>query len=504
MFAKMSDECSPARVRKAISGYVKCEQDVRLADGLLNQSSPSSFNNMTLEQEFDSVSKLLWPEVLQKVEDKVRNFELLPKHGPGVTVDYVSHNNKWVQSTWPLRLQRSFPWEEYIAVGWSFLRETEPSDILEPGSEIPVKVITVPKTLKTPRIIAVEPTAMQYAQQGLLGAFSEAVESIDTARSFISWRSQEPNQLLARQASVTGSHATLDLSEASDRVSNQHVRLLLHRFPYLFDAVDDCRSRKADVPGYGVLRLAKFASMGSALCFPVESMVFLTIAFVGIQRELNRPLSLRDIKSFMGEVRTYGDDIIVPTRYVHTVISGLEDFGLRVNTGKSFWTGKFRESCGGDYYDGDDVSITRLRSSIPTSRQHVKEIVSTVSTRNQLYRAGLWRAAFFLDGVLSRLIPMPYVTDCSPSLGRVSFLGCDVNAVQRWDYDLQRPLIKGSAVVANPPADLLDGHGALRKCLTALELSKASTDLPGGTVEHLERAGRPRSVNIKTRWLSPV
>jgi len=126
---------------------------------------------------------------------------------------------------------------------------------------------------------------------------------------------------------MNGNLATLDLSEASDRVSNQHVRLLVKNHRALREAVDATRSRKADVLGK-TIRLAKFASMGSALCFPFEALVFATIVFVGIERELNRQLTQKDIESFYGRVRVYGDDIIVPVEYVESVVRELEALGF--------------------------------------------------------------------------------------------------------------------------------------------------------------------------------
>jgi len=203
-------------------------------------------------------------------------------------------------------------------------------------------------------------------------------------------RDQTPNQRLAREGSLTGALATLDLSEASDRVSNQLVRTMLEDYPHLHWAVDASRSRKADVPGHGVIRLAKFASMGSALCFPFEAMVFLTLIFLGIERESSTLLTRRKLERYVGKVRVYGDDIICPVDSVDSVVSVLTLFGAKVNTGKSFWTGRFRESCGKEYYAGEDISIVRVRREFPTSPKDAARVMSIISLRNQFYKTGLW------------------------------------------------------------------------------------------------------------------
>jgi hypothetical protein len=259
--------------------------------------------------------------------------------------------------------------------------------------------------------------------------------------------------------------------------------------------------------------------MGSALTFPIEAMVFATIIFMAIEKELNTSISRGKIKKFLGQVRVYGDDIIVPSRFVHAVTTELEAFGLLVNADKSFWSGKFRESCGKEYYDGHDVSVVKMRSMLPADRTNVQEIVSTVSFRNQLYFAGLWKTARYLDDILGRLIPMPVVLETSPVLGRNSFLGYET---QRICEELHRPLVKGWVVVPEIPISRLEGPSALLKCLTLLERKHASAILedasfasswerangrfspqPGTDGEHLERSGRPRRVDTKSRWSTP-
>jgi hypothetical protein len=482
LYSKVLLPCSDARVDAAFKGYMDCEQSVRTSD-----SQRSAFSNA----DFYRVSSLLLRDVLHKVNEDVYHGRIIPKHGPGSTADRISGNQKYNNRTWTSRLEEIFPAGEFLFSSWRYF-DASLTEWLEPGAEIPVRVISVPKTLKTPRIIAIEPTHMQYVQQGLWLSIREHVERDDILSQFIGFSDQVPNQDLAREGSLTGELATLDLSEASDRVSNQLVRLMLEDYNWLAPAVDSCRSRKADVPGYGVHRLAKFASMGSALCFPIEAMVFLTCVFIGIERELMRPLTKKDIKSFLGKVRVYGDDIIVPVEYVHSVSETLQTFGFVVNSGKSFWTGKFRESCGKEFFNGEDVSIVRVRRVFPTEHKHAQEIISCVSLRNQMYFAGNWGIARFLDDFLKKLIPLPTVSRESPALGRHSFL--PFYEEKRWDHNLQRGLVKAFMEVARLPEDFLEDDGALVKCFI-------NRGEPYADVRHLERAGRPDAVSIKLGWV---
>jgi hypothetical protein len=507
---------TPARQRKAMSEFIQCELEVKESDANLSKAK---------EAEFCRISDLLFRDLFSRVDSDVFYERLFPKHGPGATADRVSSNKKWHQQVWTTRLERVIPYGEYALPNWSYYDQMDEVDFLEPGQERPVRVITVPKTLKAPRIIAIEPTAMQYAQQGILRSILDALFEDDFLSRVIGITNQDPNREMARMGSLHRDLATLDLSEASDRVSNQHVRLMLRNHPHLLEAVDAARSRKADVPGHGVIRLAKYASMGSALCFPFEAMVFTTLCFMGISRELSNPLCQReDFQSFAGRVRVFGDDIIVPTRHVLSVVSRLDDFGYRVNRGKSFWSGSFRESCGREFFKGQDVSIVKVRQGLPTRQQDATEVISLVSLRNQLYQFGYWETCARLDSYLEKLLKhYPVVEPGSSVLGRESLLGYQVD---RYHPNLNSPLVRGYYVQAKAPRDSLDGSGALLKCLHRMEartrqgydhrfppvesdptldfLHRQSWDSPSPDMDHLERSGRPKRVDIKLGWRSPI
>ena len=485
LFKKILLDCSSEREKSAYGRYVECEYEVK--------AWTDSNHDSELVRDFDRVSDLLWSSDLCRLDRKVYDGDLRPKHGKGSTADRIFGNAKYEQRTWTERLEEYFPAGDFIIPNAGFFDRLNPVDYVEPGAEMPVRVITVPKTLKTPRIIAMEPTCMQYAQQSLLIEIVSALERSKYLADSIGFTDQTPNQRMAREGSVDGSLATLDLSDASDRVSNLLVTRLLRRFPHLAGAVDACRSRNADVPGHGIIHLSKFASMGSALCFPMEAMVFLTIILIGIEKELSCTLSKSVIKQILPKVRVYGDDIIVPIEYVQSVMSSLHLYGCKVNTAKSFWTGKFRESCGRDYYDGEDVTVVYCRREFPTSWKNASEMISLVKLRNAFYKAGLWKTAEFLDHQVRGLAPFPNVLEESPVVGRHTFLGFES---QRMCSDLHKPLVKGMVVSSRLRSSNLDDYGALLKFFIKVGLE------PVFDAKHLERSGRPESVDIKIRWAS--
>jgi len=483
MWSKIERDCTPYRVAAAFDEYFSSEEAVKIADRTL---LPHEY------EDFERISRLLYTNLFTHLDRKIYNGDVVPKHGPGSTADGTLGNKKFYWRTWTERLEFLFPAREFLSpsISLSFEHDLE---WLTPGQEPPVKVITVPKTMKTPRLIAKEPVHMQYVQQALLESIVEGFQRDDILRKFVSFEDQEPNRYLAHEGSVSSDLATLDLSAASDLVSNQLVLRMTNLWPSLQEGLQACRSRSADVNGK-IVRLAKYASMGSALCFPVEAMVFLTLIFLGIERGLGHRLTIKDLKSFDGQVRVFGDDMIVPIDYVHEVIAILERFGLSVNRDKSFWTGKFRESCGKEYYSGYDVSIVKLRSDIPTRPTHVQEIVSLSSFRNQAQSLSLFGTVETLDRWISKLIPYPKVLETSPVVGRVSLDG--IYDVTHWDSRLQRPLVKGVTVEARLPIDRLDSGPALLKFF----LKRGILPSEEG---HLERAGRPSTVRLKAGRYQP-
>lgn len=496
LFKKLEKPCSDERVRQAFMNFVHCDDEVRQMDVRIGERLKFQWNSW---HNFERVAHLLFRDVLHDLDQMIWTYGIVPKHGPGSTADRTLANAKYDYRGWTTRLEEAgFPYGDFLFPSWSHaLEHAEDVHFMEPGEEPPVRVVQVPKTLKTPRIIAIEPVHMQYVQQGLKEVIVEKIERDDILSNFIGFTDQEPNRTMACHGSFHLDLATLDLKEASDRVSIGHVMALTARNRLSRDAIFACRSMKAQVPVDNKLlikELHKYASMGSALTFPLEAMVFLTIIFMGIERELKKPLTEESLRGFFGRVRVYGDDIIVPVEFVESVTLALEDFGLRVNKTKSFWTGRFRESCGGDFYDGFDVSVVKAKTDLPTSRKHVPEIESTVNLRNQLYMSGYWGTANYLEELLRRLIPFPSIHPDSPGLGRHTLLDFEV---QRMCPYLQRDLVKAAVVVSRTPHSPVSGVGALLKWF----LKRG--DEPFADRNHLERAGRPEVLDMKLRWVTP-
>jgi hypothetical protein len=285
--------------------------------------------------------------------------DILPRHGPGAVATGEKVEEKWEFSRLYDCIHQAYPYYKYFIVGGA--RELIDRLAWYKNMHRQVtgcaKVVLVPKDSRGPRLISSEPLEFQWIQQGLGRKIMHHLESFWMTRGCINFKHQEVNQRLALESSLTREFATLDLKDASDRVSLDVVKILFGRLPKLLSKLLATRTTATLLPDGRTITLKKFAPMGSALCFPVESVCFWALAVAAITRFGREPLA-----SIGRQVYVYGDDIIVPSKYADVVIEGLEEVGLLVNRSKSFKNGFFRESCGVDAYKGVDVTPTRVKS----------------------------------------------------------------------------------------------------------------------------------------------
>lgn len=195
------------------------------------------------------------------------------------------------------------------------------------------RVLTVPKSNKTNRTIAAEPTLNMYFQLGVGSFFKKRLRKFG-----IDLTNQAINQRLARQGSIDGKLATIDLENASNSLSYKTVELLLPLDWFVI--LDELRSRYGTLPNGNLHRYRMFSSMGNGFTFELETLIFFAICKVATG----------------GFVSVYGDDIVLESDKAPDAIRWLTFFGFKTNVQKSFISGPFRESCGKHYYKGADVS----------------------------------------------------------------------------------------------------------------------------------------------------
>lgn len=345
-----------------------------------------------------------------------------PKHGPGATANQRGGMSKFRFQWWSRKLESVFPYDLYavtdFGVGSDHDREVEWGR----SHEHPSRLIAVPKTLKAPRLIAAEPVEHQWIQQ-LVRNQLETRLLWTPIRSSVLFRSQRTNQDWAIAGSRDGGLATVDLSSASDRLSCWTVERAFRANRSLLERLHAGRTRWlsnevcTELGRYMVLK--KFAAQGSAVTFPVQSIVYACIAVSALLITENRPVTYGSIQDASRRVQVFGDDIIVPKECLSTLVALLHCLGLKVNTDKTYGTGKFRESCGVDAYDGTDVSSPYLTSPAINPRQ--TEIEALVQVANNYFRKGWWHTSEWVRSTLSEVDHLiPVVNHTSHALGWAS------------------------------------------------------------------------------------
>jgi hypothetical protein len=173
-------------------------------------------------------------------------------------------------------------------------------------------------------------------------------------KGLLSDDAQQLNAELAKEGSITGGLATIDLSSASDSI---HLELVRELLPYDWtEAIETCRSPYCVLPSGELKLLRKVASMGNGFCFELETLIFWALASA--------------VSSLVGasdrRCAVFGDDIIVPDGVAQALLPVLDDCGFSVNVKKTFLQGPFRESCGKHYFRGVDVTPFYVRDPIDT------------------------------------------------------------------------------------------------------------------------------------------
>lgn len=393
---------------------------------------------------------------------------LIPRHGPGSVATGEIGDLKWNFRRKFRSVHRRFPWYEFFVPSLScWLSDTKHFASWYTSLEVidypQARVVAVPKDSRGPRLISEEPLELQFLQQGYFRCLVSHIEKHRLTSGYVNFASQTINQELALSSSKTGAWATIDLSDASDRVSDYLVYLL---FPSsIYRDIRALRSYSTILPDGRVVRLNKFAPMGSAICFPIEALVFWALSKSAIRSAT---------KGGDGVVYVYGDDIIVPTEHFHTVCSGLERFGLKVNSSKSYCTGSFRESCGVDAWRGFVVTPARIRQLPPSHSRDHESITNWVACGNLLRANGFALAAQYVFERIDGVIHLPWnvhgtaLSHWDRELSHDDVYNRNLRFKRRWSRRWCRPEILCSRLSAVNRVSHLDGWQRLHRDLLVM------------------------------------
>lgn len=309
--------------------------------------------------------------------------DIHPKQGPGSVSERWTRSEKWEGRSWSKRLDRLYPFE------W-FFGETYVA--LPRYAEVGSRLIAVPKDFDAPRIISAEPWYNQFVQQGqMLKLYDWFARSRQIRRSVkLDDQTHNSKYLLGRDPST---FVTVDLSRASDNVPAALVWFLLGGSPNVRKYIFSSRTSWTKWKGRKI-PLSCFATMGSAVCFPVETLVFLSLTYA-VCRFLNKDSSH---SSILDDIRVYGDDIIVPTYASDMLLGVLSCIGMEPNSRKTCSGPLFRESCGVEVFGGVEVTVARNKrfQYTPTPKEDYGPVLHL---QNHFARMGCVRAAGFLRSI---------------------------------------------------------------------------------------------------------
>jgi hypothetical protein len=407
LFAKkFKYDCKPSKVYKAVEEFVSIEAslpepDLNWSGDDLGDVDPLTINFGTFSTceahrigNFpDGVTPklLIW---LQRTCDLISStigvFDPIgsdPGHGPGAVADMDKWDFKYNFPYWSDRLEAVFPYADLAFANYSLWAD-DPSIKKDWSTNVNQSyLIAVPKTQKTPRLIAKEPTANQYCQQAIWRHLRDRTDR-SFLKGFIAFGDQTFNQEGARLASLDGSAWTIDLSSASDRLTCRFVERMFRNNISMLRALHASRTplliQELDKKSPREILLKKFSTQGSACTFPVESIAFLAIALaVTLYVKAEAP-NLNSVRALQGSVRVFGDDIIVPDYAGELTRSLLGYLFFKVNEEKTFGIGSFRESCGLDVYGGVDLTPAYF-IRVPSASKP-ESLVSCVQTSTNFFK----------------------------------------------------------------------------------------------------------------------
>lgn len=329
--------------------------------------------------------------------------DIRPKHGPGAVATGEKQWEKKNFSRLYVALEEYYPFSDYFFMNYSHLcYDMETLDNLEVVDEAEALIALVPKDSRGPRVISMEPLELQWIQQGVMTALVPFMERAGSpCAGHLNFSDQSINGALALRNSYNGMFNTYDMKEASDRVSTWLVKELL---PHdIFDHFMACRSVKTVLPDGRCVVLNKFAPMGSALCFPVEALIFWALA-VGSNRDIYSVRHLDDLP----DVYVYGDDIIASKKHYDKFSTVFEELFLQFNEDKCCTGRFFRESCGIDAFKLMNVNPVRIRKRWNNSLSPAATLAYIAYVNS--YRArGYHQTADYLQKMITKVFgSIPY------------------------------------------------------------------------------------------------
>lgn len=488
--SKLAVAYSPEIVQASLNDYAELQQEV------IKKVEQNQFRD--LNDIFRTLLKSYYGNIMNLTVSDL--LDGIPRYGPGSLLLLPAHKRRWqaAQNRTKFHLvepligdthSSKYKQDEHLARRNSSPQEWKRAPIelrqpvlpafaeyadhfindgLEPISDKIVSDITdracqlclVPKTAKGPRVISKEMPEIIFPQMAFHEVLKKSMSGLFGGVMNLS--DQSRNRELAREGSINGEMSTIDLSSASDMVSFGLCRATFRDTGIGYFLENARASTVLAPPGEAfwagtpsateAITLGAVGGMGSGLTFPLLSLICHLACCYGIWLK-NPDLEYGLIAA---QVSVYGDDIVLPTKWANQAIDGLVSAGLKPNLDKTFKSGLFRESCGGDYLSGVDVAPIRMKLS-NADLPEVKNLQSVVSISNieglyqlnkhaaELFADGQLESAMYLESLLEQVgIPMPVVGLGFAGFGRVRSNSYEI--VDQFRFTRERRVVQLSSL----------------------------------------------------------
>lgn len=388
------------------------------------------------DPEFESTAFRKWVEIEEQMEnpinvdysclkdilalifnDRTTTYPFLGRHGTGAVAD--GHKGR-IEKTRNFTVSPKLRYAFQRKVQFLHFSDMDDQKVIFPDDPDSLrnsieysKLLFVPKNVKTARSICMEPTPYMYFQQHYAAVLTHMINT-SYLSNIVTIHDQTPNQIWSEYGSWSGNVDTIDLSSASDSVRLDVVKDIFPKHILFFLLAT--RTSKVLTPDSRIRSVKKYAPMGSALCFPVQCIIYSAIVVQASLAYLyNKDIWYRfspgEIANYLRSVgrlgtyqvspirleppRVYGDDIICDSRVTENVLHVLRSLGFSPNDSKSFrGSQSFRESCGKFYWEGCDVTPVSFNMKSyegPRSASNVASLISLANTAGDMRLCNLRR-----------------------------------------------------------------------------------------------------------------
>lgn len=343
----------------------------------------------------------------------------------------------------------------------------------------------VPKGINKKRGISMEPTENQFWQHAIADSLSDWFDH--HPRMKIDLHDQDISRRMCLIGSRTFRYGTIDLSNASDTVTWKLVTLIFSNTT-LLTSLSLSRTRSVSLAS-SILPLAKYAPMGSALCFPIECIVFASIAWLACKRS-----------GCSADYRVYGDDIVIPSPAFEECCKILRELHFEVNEEKSYGPySSFLEACGMEAYWGVDVTPCRLSRwwdivALRTGKSPTS-LEGSIVLANRLSDYCLSETRrYVIEDILSHYDSVPFSVD--PERGIYHPDPQNWHLKCRWNPDLQK--VEYLVSTCNSRCNKGPSDIRYQMCLEEMELTERTALMdPSDLIE--VKVGSTRTT-LQKRW----